>query len=277
MAPSGKTNVRARRWSAGYGVIHELRGRVAIDARCPRSVHGPGAAGGSAGVEAGAWAGWLREPALGHPDTTPACSQLVGHDRGRARMRRAIGRSDDRERRLEGHRAGKRRSCRRRAAATASDWRRTRKCPEEPSILGRVPQSKLQRSQGFGPSAPSGKNHYDRRTAAAGYRLIHDLRGSAGPESGRFSTARPPTALEVVGHVAARPAGPTRTGLDPRRRRAGRGAPSAPGRTRHTAPAATSAGTTKRPKEPIDPSARFRRCKHLRLGSVEPRSVAHRR
>ena len=35
----------------------------------------------------------------------------------------------------------------------------------------------------------------------------------------------------------------------------------------------TARSTAKRPKEPIGPPARFRRCKHLRLGSVEPRSV----
>ena len=35
----------------------------------------------------------------------------------------------------------------------------------------------------------------------------------------------------------------------------------------------TVPGATKRPKEPIGPLARFRRCKHLRLGSFEPRSV----
>ncbi len=71
--------------------------------------------------------------------------------------------------------------------------RQTRKCPEEPSIFHRVPQSKLQRSQGFSPSAPSGKINYDRRTSplATGLSTTFAL---PTPDSRGFSTGHPRSA-----------------------------------------------------------------------------------
>jgi hypothetical protein len=80
---------------------------------------------------------------------------------------------------------------RNRLATPPADGPETWKRPEEPSVLSRVPQSKLRRSQGFGPSAPSGKNHYDRRhpTLATGLSTTFVV---ARPDSRRFSTAHPP-------------------------------------------------------------------------------------
>jgi hypothetical protein len=80
---------------------------------------------------------------------------------------------------------------RNRLATPPADGSETWKRPEEPSNLGRVPQSKLQRSQGFGPSAPSGKNNYARRhpTLATGLSTTFPV-GRA--DSRRFSTAHPP-------------------------------------------------------------------------------------
>ncbi len=53
----------------------------------------------------------------------------------------------------------------------------TGKCPEEPSILGRVPQSKLQRSQGFG-QRPLRASALSPLAVGPDYPLIHDLRTS---------------------------------------------------------------------------------------------------
>ena len=125
------------------------------------------------------------------------------------------------------------------------------------------PESKLQRSQGFGPSAPSGKTNYDPPRPHPGYRLIHDLRRFARPESRRFSTARPPCRRRA----AERSAGAGRVSWTASRV-TGRRCRRSPDRADPD-----PAGARKRPKEPIDPLVRGRRCKHLRLGSIVPRSV----
>ena len=126
---------------------------------------------------------WLPHPAVAKPDRSAAVDITAGSDRrGDRRGRPVVGGTAPPPvtRGVTGH-----------GLRPAGPGTRTRKCPEEPSILCRVPQSKLRRSQGFGPSAPSGKNHYAGRAG----RLPSGLSTTfavATPNSRRFSTARPP-------------------------------------------------------------------------------------
>ncbi len=83
--------------------------------------------------------------------------------------------------------------------------------------------------------------------------------------TGRFSGGYPPLAHRTALEVDRGWSGPGQAGPDQ--------GPigGAPGRSPHplprrAPPPAPSAGTTKRPKEPLGPSVRLRRCKHLRLG-----------
>jgi hypothetical protein len=104
-------------------------------------------------------------------------------------------------------------------------------------------------------------------------------RPTAGEGDGRSATPAPRGSTRPLGSLArdrdrtqetTPPRGDAHLLSDPspgRGRPGGRRAPP-PSRGR-----GSPAGTTKRPKEPIGPPIRFRRCKHRRLGSVRPRSV----
>ena len=82
-------------------------------------------------------------------------------------------------------------------AGSSSAGRWAWKCPEEPSIFHRVPQSKLQRSQGFSPSAPSGKTHYDGRAASVATGLSTTF-AVPSRDSRRLSTGHPPSDARIA-------------------------------------------------------------------------------
>jgi hypothetical protein len=160
-------------------------------ARCPRSVHGPGAVlrpddrGSTRPISARAASGLAGLVDQAVPVAAGVGITAYRDDRAGVRPRSA-GRHD------------------RGRPAPPPDM----KCPEEPSILGRVPQSKLRRSQGFGPSAPSGKDHYAPRT---GRRVGAYPRPS--PIEGLFQIGFPPLVHRREGSSwrTARPAGRPRS------------------------------------------------------------------
>jgi len=85
---------------------------------------------------------------------------------------------------------------------------RDMKMPGGTAVLHRVPQSKLQRSQGFGPSAPSGKENYalGTRRLPTGLSTTFAVPGS---DSGRLSTALPPTRRVAIVRGPGPPERPT--------------------------------------------------------------------